>query len=491
MKFLLAILTLLVATFDAAAQATAPKLFVDSVYIDGELLVSVEARDKQVNEVVAAIAKEAGLEVTGFEPDKRQPLVAVELSQRPLDMVLEFVLGSVGFEYDRAGTTLNVHGHEGDTPGLLNRAQVAYARATNSYPKSSHAPGARLAQGWIAEQKGDLSSALNMYQLVPEVYPNSTEVAEAYYHSGHISEELGNWRDAVQSYDKLSETSIEHNFHAQQRLGRARCDIALGDPVGALYKLKTLDLNMPARTDAELAERTLVRARAHNGQRDYKAALIDLDEIDQLNSPLVTSPEYLRTTAIALEGLGLFGPAGQSWLAYAKGAKGSDRQSALEMAVELFLQADDEVNALFAVRFGEEFGQTPKLAMLKEQLYDRLGLSELEPEAQPGNSPAERLERAEAAWNDDDVGGAYGELGPMIANPGQLTDAQRTTASGLWARCLDRLEGIDSAMAFLRTTRPTIQSLENRTKLDLVAAGLFEARDMYDEAVDAYGGIYR
>jgi len=488
-KTYLVLLALLFGARLGAAQQTPAPLFVDGLYIDGELLVSVEARDIPVNEVVEAIAKEAGLRVTGFDSSKHQPRVAIELSQRPLDMVLEFVLGSVGYEYDRAGSMLQVHGHERDSLSLLNRSQVAYVRATNSYPKSLLAPAARLAQGWIAEQKGDLSSALNMYQLVAESYPNSTEVAAAYFNSGRLSEKLGNWRDAVQSYDKLSELPIEHNFHAQQRLGRARCDIALGDPVGALYKLKTLDLNMPARTDAELAERTLIRAEAHNGQRDYKGALVALDEIDQLNSSLVTSPDYLRATAIALEGLGIFGPAGQSWLAYAKQANGAYRQSALETAVELFLQADDEVSALFAVRFGEEFGSSPKLALLKDQLLARLGLDALEPTVQ--NSPAERLERAEAAWNDGDIGGAYSELGPMVSNPAKLTDAQRTAAASLWAKCLDQLEGIEPAMAFLRSARPGIQSLENRTRLDLTAAGLFEARDMFDEAVDAYGGLYR
>jgi tetratricopeptide (TPR) repeat protein len=484
-----ALLALLLLALPVAARQGAPMLSVNSVYIDGEMLVTVEVRDKQVDDVVAAIAREAGLTLSGFEPGKHYPQVAIELNQRPLDMVLEFVLGSVGFEYDRAGSDLRVHGHERDRTSLLNRAGVAYMRATNSFPRSLRAPAARLAQGWLAEQKSDLTSALNMYQLVPESYPDSPEVADAYYHMGRISEELGNWRDAVQAYDKLSQLSIEHNFHAEQRLGRARCDIALGDPVGALYKLKTLDLNMPARTDVELAERTLVRARAHNAQRDYKGALIDLDQIDQLNSPLVMSPEYLRATAISLEGLGLYGPAGQSWLAYSKSANGADRQSALETAIELFLQADDEVNALFAVRFAEKLGATPKLDLLKKQLDARLGLDELE--ITTDNSPAQRLERAQAAWNDGDVGGAYGELGPMIANLSQLTDAQRTAASSLWARCLDKLEGIQSAVSFLRSARPSLRSLESRKKLDLTAASLFEARDMYDEAVDAYGGIYR
>ena len=482
-------LALLVLGLPVVAQAPKTQLFVDGVYIDGELLVSVQARDIPVDEVVAELAQRAGLTLTGFDPDRRQPLVAIELRQRPLDMVLEFVLGSVGYEFERSGAELNVHGHATDRGALLQNASVAYSRATNTYPKSERAPGARLAQAWIAEDRGDLSTALDLYLLVPANYPGSTELAEAYYRSGLLAEKLGNWRDAVQSYDLLSELTTPHTFHAGQRLGRARCDIALGDPIGAIYKLKTLDLNIPALDDQDLANRILVRADAHNELRDYTAALVDLDQIDQLNSSLVQTAGYQRATSIALEGLGLYAPAGHSWLAYAKLTEGNERQTAFEMSVELFLQANDEVSALFAVRFAEDLGSSPKLELLKAQVLERLGLDRLQ--RQVVETPAVRLERAEAAWNDADIGGAYAELQSLIEAPGQLTDAERALASSLWARCLDQLEGIDSAMTYLRQARTELLSLENRTQLDLTAASLFEARELFDQAVDAYGGIYR
>ena len=473
----------------ASAQQPAESLFVDGIYIDGELLVSVVARDIPIDQVTAALAREAGLTVNGFDASRRQPLVAIELRQRPLDMVLEYVLGSVGLEFERAGTTLSVHAHDGERTALLRRAQVAYARATNSYPNSERAPAARLAQGELAETEGDLSTALNLYQLIPANYPSSGEVAAAYYHSARIGEALGNWRDAVQNYDRLSGLTTPHTFHAEQRLGRARCDIALGDPIGAIYKLKTHDLNQPPANAADRAARSLVRAAAHNALREYAAALVDLDEIDQLNSALVASTQYQRATSIALEGLGLYAPAGRSWLAYAKLTSGFERQTAMEMAIELFLQAGDEVNALFAVRLAEDLFSSEKLGLLKAQVLERLGLDHLQAEAP--KTTAERLARAEAAWNNGDVGGAYAELRPLMNTPALLSDAERARAAGLWARCLDQLEGLKSAMTFLRGARPKLSSLENRAQLDLTAASLFEGRELFDEAVDAYGGIYR
>ena len=75
-------------------------------------------------------------------------------------------------------------------------------------------------------------------------------------------------------------------------------------------------------------------------------------------------------------------------------------------------------------------GSTQKVALLKEQLYERLGLDKLNKEVDP-NSVAKRLENALAAWNAKDVGGAYSQLGPLIQNTSSLTDSQRADNAGL------------------------------------------------------------
>lgn len=489
-------LTLVAAFLAATASARqtsdfdASPLVVDGIYVDGELLITVHARDISVDQVVRSIAKKANLTVTGFAPDKRHPLVAVELDQRPLDMVLEFVLGSVGLEFERAGAVIEVHGHDKGSEALLDRAQIAYVRATTFFPQSPRAAGGRMAQGWIAQKRGDLSTALNMYQLVVQQYPDSPEIPRAHLESARVSEALGNWREASASYDRLSELSVPHDFHAEQRLGRARCDIALAEPEAAIYKLKTLDLNIPAFTDEEMAERVLVRAQAHNALRDYSAALVDLDQIDQLNSPLVHTPDYLRATAIALEGLALYGPAGNAWLAYAQKSSGANRQTAVETAVDLFMKAGDEVNAMFAVRFAESLGSSTKVDLLKEQLYERLGLDQGDQE-DDSQTHAERIEKARLAYEDGNVSTAYQQLKPLVTNAGNLTESDLVAAVVVFARCTEQLEGLDSAINLLRSMREVIASVDNLKRLDLVAADLYRQNGLFDEEVDAYGGIYR
>ena len=492
MKRLIPLLLVATAGLGFALPQGSESIHVSTRRLDGELLVSVTAADKPLDRVIAEVADEAGLALSGFD-GRRQRLVTVELHDRPLDMVLEFVLGSVGLEFELEGNHLAVLGHEGaDRATLLRSAKRSYQRALNTFPSHTEAPRAYLSQAWIAEHEGDLGSAIRLYQTIPTAYPNYPQLAAAQFHTGRLKEELGNWRDAVQHYDIVSELRTDHDFHGDVRLGQARCKIALGDPAGAIYLLQSLELASPAFDDEEAAGRILVRAKAHNALRDYQATLADLDQIDQLRSYLVTTADYLRCTAVALEGLGLYGPAGRAWLALAERTDGTDRLTAVELAIELFLDADDDTSALYAARFGRELGGTPKLEALEDVVAARLGLDTLGEESpEVTDAPLGRLEQAREAWNRDDLAGAYTALSPLITDPRGLTESDHTDALGLWARCLEQLEGLEVALGVLRDARPELEALENRMRLDVLAAELYEAHGMFDEAVDAYGGTYR
>ena len=228
----------LILTCALALTATAQKpndFSISTSYENGETLVSVRARDMRVSNVVDAIGTSVGLEVLGFDTNKIQPLVNISLERRPLDMTLEFLLGSCGLTFERAGNSIRVQEYDStDKQGLLLAAKAAYAGAVRAFPDSDLTAAAHLAQGWIEEQGGNLATAIQMYQLVPEKYPMFPEVAAAHFHTARINEKLGNWRDAIQSYDNLKNMSIDHGFHSAQRIGRARCDVELGMPQEAM-----------------------------------------------------------------------------------------------------------------------------------------------------------------------------------------------------------------------------------------------------------------
>ncbi|MFT4709305.1 MAG: tetratricopeptide (TPR) repeat protein [Bacteroidia bacterium] len=463
---------------------------VSASYENGETLISVRAKDMRVSNVIDAIGTSVGLEVLGFDANKIQPLVTISLERRPLDMALEFVLGSCGLSFERAGNSIRVQDYDPtDKQEMLLAAKVAYAGAVRSFPDSDHAPAAHLAQGWIEEQGGNLATAIKMYQLVPEKYPMFPEVADAHFHTARINEKLGNWRDAVQSYDNLKNMSIDHGFHSAQRIGRARCDVELGMPQEAMYKIEVLNMERPTADPSERSKRFLVLARAHNGLRDYGQALRDLDAIAQLRSGIVSTEEYIRTTAIALEGMKMYGPAAQAWLAYARMVDGQARLTAIEMAVELYLDEGDEVSAIHALRFGEDVGLSAKLTNLRAVVDERLGLDLIK--AGDVTDPAKRIELAQLSYNSGDSVAAYREISSLTDRHGDLAEETRVKLYSLWSRCTADIEGHTSAITLMRELRKNLTALENRSQLDLVAAELYEDAGMFDEAVDAYGGIYR
>jgi hypothetical protein len=463
---------------------------VTSIHVGGESLVSLDVTDVRVNTITEAIAAEVGLSVSGFDGNKYMPRVTISLKDRPFALAIEYVLGSCGLTFERTANTIEVRDHNPRDRGeLLLSAKVAYAHAVRSFPDSDLAPRAHIGQGWIEEQNGDLSTAIAMYQLVPDKYPTFAEVADAYYHTARLNEELGNWRDAIQAYDSLESLRIAHEFHSAQRIGRARCDIELGKPRAAIYKIEVLDMERPTKDPNERSERLMVRARANNGERDYAAALRNLDTIAQLKSTLVGTPEYVRTTGVALEGLRMFGPAAQAWLAYAHLVDGQKRLGAIEMAVELFLDQDDEVSALYALRFGEDLGLTAKLTSLRAVVDERLGFGQ---DQGGGNEdPAVEIERAQAAWDSGDAVAAYREISILTNNHASLEESLRIKLYSVWARCTAAIEGLDAGVNLLRVLRPSLDALENRSALDLVAAEIYETAGLFDKAIDAYGGIYR
>ena len=482
------ILTCALAMTSSAQELTDFSL--STSYENGETLVSVRARDMRISNVVDAIGKSVGLEVLGFDTNKIQPLVNISLERRPLEMTLEFILGSCGLTFERAGNSIRVQEHDStDKQELLLAAKVTYASAVRAFPDSDLVPAAHLAQGWIEEQGGSLATAIQMYQLVTEKYPMFPEVAAAHFHTARINEKLGNWRDAVQSYDNLKNTGIDHGFHSAQRIGRARCDVELGMPKEAMYKIEVLNMERPTADPSERAKRFLILARAHNGLRDYGQALRDLDAIAQLRSDIVGTEEYIRTTAIALEGMKMYGPAAQAWLAYARIVDGQSRLTAIEMAVELYLDEGDEVSAIHALRFGEDVGLSAKLTNLSAVIDERLGLDLVT--TGDITDPAKRIELAQLSYNSGNSVAAYREISPLTDRHGDLVEATRIKLYTLWARCTADIEGHSSAITLMRELRKSLSALGNRSQLDLVAAELYEDAGMFDEAVDAYGGIYR
>jgi tetratricopeptide (TPR) repeat protein len=460
---------------------------------DDEYYVSLRADNAPLEQVLTKLTSELGYTLEGLADARRPTLITVALEDRRLDQVLEYVLGSVGMTYrlrTRAITVLPDTSAEMGRPELLQLAGAAYLQAFREHADHALAPAARLDQGSIAELQGYPGAALDHYQALIADYPRATQVPEAYMRSGLALERLGNWADAAEQFRAVANIEFAKEFAVPSRLELARCTIEVGDPQNALFLLTSLDATYPALDSVEQGKRALIRALALAGTGRYLEALSMLEAAE----PSLSGPdriEGLRVRAIALQGAGNPGDAGRGWLLYALETEEPTRAFALEQAAKLALAADDELGALFIVRQAEELGHKLRFEQYKAQAYERLGFATAQPESAQGME--ERIAGAERALAAGKVAVASAGLSSYLVGSSALEPDLRVRLAIAWARCVDSAQGIDVALAHLREVRVALAGpthLERRARLDVAAATLLEGREQYDQAADAYRGIY-
>ena len=150
---------------------------------------SVRASNVTLARVLEHVARKTGRLIEGLDARHAGALVTVDLARRPVEHVLEYVLGSVGLRSQLRRDTLTILpeiSDDIDSNDLLVLATAAWLRALTRYPGHASAPFARLALGEIAELRSMLGAAHEHYQTLIETYPDSTSVAEAHMRSGRI-----------------------------------------------------------------------------------------------------------------------------------------------------------------------------------------------------------------------------------------------------------------------------------------------------------------
>ena len=474
----------------AAPAAANPEARVFMETSEGRQWWSVRAEDSGLLGVLEQIARKSGRYLEGYEAIGSSAIVTVELVHRPLDQVLEYMLGSVGLSFELRRDTLIILSADVermDRDELLDQVAFSWLRATTRFPGHPAAPGARLAQGELSELRGNLGAARNHYQTLVEDYPDSPEVAEATMRTGRILKELGFWSQAAVQYRTLANLDEASEYHAAARLELARCTIQLGDPQSALHMLEALELAYPSSERTEETARLLVRAEALNARERYMEALRHLDRADSDLDPLVRQ-DALRIRAVALEGVGLPGESGRAWLLYSEEAQRTERAKALEHAARLALEADDEMGTLFVCRRAKEEGLGARFQRYELEARRRLGFDEVEHALQERHS--QQIEQAEAWIGAGEIGRAAEILQPLYLGRTTLDPVDATRVCVGWAACVEERQGIEEALQLLAEVRDSFETIELRSRIDVGAAKLLEKNDMFDRAVDAYSGAY-
>jgi len=445
---------------------------------------SVLCEDAPLDELLRALAKKAGLALEGTEIVPLGAHLSVELEHRPLEQVLDFVLGSQGLRHELTRGALRVFPASNDPAELLRLAEEAW-HTVESGGDEHAALRAKLAEGNLAEVRGDLDGAYKLYAALAEE-DASADSAEATFRAGRVLERLGHWAEAAQHFRTLASRDDAQSFHARARLELARVSVELGDAESALHVLNFMDANFPTRDAAELAERRLVRASAFNATHEFVEALRTLEEGDTAAAQDAEA-RAIEVRAVAFEGLGYEVEAARAWLIFARETSAAEeRTAAFVKAANLSLAAGDELGTLFICREAAKAGADEGLGASVRQARLRLGLDE---EDAP-TTIQERLELAETLLAKDELPKAAELFEGLYLARGALAEPEQARVLAGWSRVLLDRTGVEAAIEPLSKARAAFEDAAAIRTLDLAAAALFEGEGRYDEAAEAYRGNY-
>jgi tetratricopeptide (TPR) repeat protein len=445
---------------------------------------SVRCEEAGLGEIVREIARKADLALEGSELLAFGAKLSVDLERRPLEQVLDYVLGNQGLRHELVGGALRLLPASHDPGELLRLAQDAW-RVVAAGGDETAAGRARLAQGNLAEARGDLEGAYLAYsELAAE--EGGEDSHEATFRAGKVLERMGHWAEAAQHFRTLAGLDGAQRFHSRARLELARASIQLGDAGSALHLLNFLAANYASIDPVELAERRLVRAEAFNATQEHVEALRVLESGEVVSAPSAAA-RSLEIRATALEGLGFQVEAARAWLIFAREASLDEaRAGAFARAARLSLEAGDELGTLFVCREAAKAGADEGLGSLERDARARLGLEERD----APTTIHERLELAESLLERGEVHKAGQVFEGLYLARGAFPEGDQVRVLAGWARIVLDRAGLEAAIEILARARGAAEDPDVLQELDRTAAGLFEAEGRFDEAVEAYRGVY-
>lgn len=461
--------------------------------LDGETWCTVQAENQPLSSILTELGQQLDVRIEGMDAPELSTPVTIDMRMRPLARVLDASLGSVGLRIARRGNRWTIRGSMSETLSadeLREMSMIAYLRATRSYPNHPEAAGAEMSQGELQMERGNHSAAKDHFDNLVRAFPESDQVPQALMRAGTALQELGDWSQAAKRYEDLLHLDFASEFESRARLELARCNAEMGEWQRSLFMLDALESNTPPSDAAEGQDRILIRAKALIRAQEYAKALERLGEMNRYLQTPAQDVEALRLRASALERMGAYGEAGRAWLATSLRTEGEEREHAKAKAAELALQAGDELGALLVTgakpgESGEPAGEDDRLGQLGREAIDRLGLGS---DAIANTSVELEARRGARLVEEGNYLEAISVLRPLTEKRDELGEQRSVDVFIAYARCVEQLGDVADVVRFLRAEVPGVLDSENRRRIYLFAAEMFERHEMLDEAVAAYRG---
>lgn len=460
---------------------------------NGDVYCDVRADDAQVHHVVRSLCTKLELELRGFEDVEESPRVTVLLRDRPLNVALDYMLGAANLTGRLSADRLEVAQAKPAFPTrdeLLQLAEVSLLEALQHAPKGARAVDSRKELARIAVLRGELAKAARHYELLITSAPEEPQHLETRMKAGRTLVELREWSRAMPHLRFVAESKAESTTTtaagAEARRELARCVLMRGESARALHMLRALELLAPPLDDRDAAERLLLTARAEVGMQKPLEALRSLDKARSLGRQYVDELEVMDLRAQALELEGKPVEAALAWLHFSRDQDPETKREALVHAAQIALADEGEELALiFLHKHAQNEGLGDALLPYVNEARARLGLEE---ESYSEASLSTRLHRAVHlvdAGMDDSALQAFEAIESMHY---RLPASERITFAVTYAPLLERELGVTEAIDLLREVVRTLESVDNRSRLYLLAGEIYERDGRFDDAAAAYGG---
>lgn len=482
---------LLSASPEPSVQLGGEPLVLESQQTEAGWLVTCRATNISLSELCLRLAELCDSQVYGLDDAPFTPtLVNVDLASRPLDELLERVLGSVGLRHERVpgGWRVITDGtDELSANDLRTRALAHYVAASRRFPSHPQAARARLAQAEIELERGNPANAREHYRQLAKSFPGSVHAPLAELRSGHLLSDAGFWQDARESYLRVLNRQSAKELHPEAQLGVARCHMELGDPAMCIASLAVLDRSHPTTEHSERGQRLLLAAEAHQRQSRPLVALRQLDELQELSVDHDLRIEALRIAAFALEDLGELDTAAMAWGVVGRSGRGPVRAHAFERAALLSAELEDHLGVLFVAKEASNAGFAEVIEAHRMRGRIELGLDD--PAEVSAAAPTDlQLTAAEILIEQERFESAYELLEPLLEV--ELTFEQERRLGWAYALASYDVLGIEYGIKALREFRERLDDAWTRQQFDHLAHDLYRRELDYTRALMALGGQY-